>query len=158
MQSIRPLTLTLALLLACATAFAQNKPSAEDARNVIDYYLLGQGQGPILMDARFCHNVVENECADLVAPDALIKGEAYNVWFRFLVPQGEEVNGIQVEFIHDGVTQISKELSASGSIRYRTWRFVRLEQEGDWRMKVSFRHGDGMEVLLDQPLVVKAGE
>ena len=158
MHQSRVLILMAVMLVSAASLLAQNKPGAREARDVIDYYLLGQGQGPILMDSHFCHTVVDNECGDQVAADQLVKGEGYNVWFRFLVPQGEEVSGIKVEFLHAGEARLTRELSASGSIRYRTWRFIRLPEAGEWQMRVSYPHGDGTEVLLDQPLTVLPGE
>lgn len=128
------------LLLPLAVA-ALEKPTSEEAKKFLDFYYHGKGNGVVLVDMKICSSIGEdaenmNECAEEIMPDALKKGNAYYVWMVFLVPNGDEVDGIEIRFNRLGETRTTKETGVVGSIRYRTWRRFVPQSEGKWEIVV----------------------
>jgi len=133
--------LTACLFLFPLAVAALEKPTPEEAKKFLDFYYHGKGNGVVLADLKICSSIGEdaenmNECAEEIMPDALKKGNAYYVWMVFLVPNGDEVDGIEIRFNRLGETRTIKETSVVGSIRYRTWRRFVPQSEGKWEIVV----------------------
>lgn len=126
---------------------AQPSLTPEDARSFIDFYYNGQGSGIVLADMQLCTEIVENQCDEPVSPIALQMGVTYNVWMMYVVPQGDEIEGLLVHFNHGGLTRITRELSVKGSIRYRTWRAFTPNRPGNWEIMVLYDTGSGVQTL-----------
>ena len=156
---MRKLTLFLFLFLLPLAVFAQNKPTADAAKAFLDFYYTGQGQGVVLADAKVCTEVSREgdnryECVDTVDLNALQAGETYNLWMLFVVPEGDTYEDILVQFNQGGLTRQTKEVSVSGSLRYRTWKSLRLTKVGDWTIKVLHARGDAVEELASLSVTV----
>lgn len=156
MKHARFQLLTLLFLAVPAVAFAQPKPSPEAARDFLAFYYDGQGRGVVLADTKICAEIVEYECADAVAPAQLKTDTPYHLWMTYVVPQGEEVDDLIVQFNQGGLTRFTREAAVKGSVRYRTWRTFSLNNAGDWEVKILQDHGDRVETL--RSLRLKASE
>lgn len=165
---IRRVAYSLLLLLAgfalsagsAAAQDAPEKPSADAAASVIDFYYNGQGQGVVLATVQICNEVPtegENKygCVDELSPNALRTGTSYALRMVYLVPEGEEIDDILVQYNRGGVTRDTDSVSVSGSIRYRTWEVFTLRDPGDWTIKILCDAPDGVEVLRELTLKVQ---
>lgn len=139
--------LLLLLLLAFTNIHAQTKPTPETTLAVLNFYFNGQGQGVILADMKVCKTIEENECVENIPANSLKKDEQYMIWMMYVVPRGDEVKDIIVQFNQNGITRFTKDVSVSGSIRYRTWKSFSLNRVGEWEIKVFHDKEDGIEVL-----------
>ena len=149
----------LAFLLFIMTplvAFSQPSLTKDAAKSFLDFYYNGQGSGVILADSQLCTEISENECVDPVSPIALQNGVTYNFWMMFVVPQGDEIDGLLVQFNQSGITRSTREISVSGSIRYRTWRGFTPNRTGNWEIVVL--HDTGDEVRTLETIVVTVNE
>ena len=52
------------------------------------------------------------------------------------------------------VRRWTKEVSVSGSLRYRTWKSLRLTKAGDWTIKVLHARDDEVEELASLSVMV----
>lgn len=158
-------TVVAAGLLCSGSALAQetpespDKPSAEEAARVIDFFYHGQGQGVVLASARLCGDVPtsgENqyECVDPVAPDALVPGTTYNLHMMYLVPEGDRVDDIQVAYVLGGESIKTDTVDVQGSLRYRTWTAFTPRTTGSGSIRIS---RDG-EILNEIRLSVQDDE
>ena len=143
-------------LLAANTSssFAQSKPSPEAAKSFLDFYYLGQGKGVILADIKVCTDVVNTECEETVDPSLLKAGESYKIWMAFVVPEGDVVETLNIQFSQNDELQFSRDLSVKGSIRYRTWRTFTPNNAGIWEVKVMDNREVELEELAKLSLVV----
>ncbi len=155
-----PTSLVWALLL-CAlplsvarTSNAQTKPSPEVAKSFLDFYYKGQGQGVILADIQVCTDVVNTECTETVDHSLLKAGQQYKIWMAYVVPEGDEVNSLSIQFSKDNELKFSRDLSVKGSIRYRTWRTFSPTATGIWEVKVMDNREIELEELAKLSLVV----
>ena len=81
-----------------------NKPGADAVRDTWDYFYKGQGQGPVLVEAKLCTEVGKDgankyECTAEVDPAAGVKANTPNLvlWQAYLVPQGDSIEDIMVQ-------------------------------------------------------------
>ncbi|MEM8488444.1 MAG: hypothetical protein AAF564_23045 [Bacteroidota bacterium] len=143
------LSLVLGLLFACypnQSSHAQDKPSTEVAKSFLDFYFKGQGKGVVVADMQVCADVVNAACVDPVDPSLLLVGMKYKIWMAFVVPEGDEVDSLSLQFSKDSETKFSRDLSVKGSIRYRTWRSFNPTAPGIWTVSVL----DNREVELEE--------
>ncbi len=87
--------LAVTSLCGAMAAMAQDKPSPEEARKVINYYFNGKGQGVIPMEYKLCKEIsktgeAKNECVSEISNKTIAKGEEAYLWMNFLVPAGEK--------------------------------------------------------------------
>ena len=132
----------LGFLLICLPApiFAQDKPTPEETRKVIDYYYNGKGKGAILMDYKLCQEIHEegtkkHECKSAITDGKVRKGEEVLLWMSFLVPAGDRVE-ILLQLKRKNKVRRVVPISLPGSPRYRTWKKIPTDKTGNW--KVSF--------------------
>lgn len=143
------LSLVLGLFAICLlpqSSHAQTKPSAEVAKSFLDFYYKGQGSGVVVADMKVCTDVVNAACVDPVDPSLLLVGMKYKIWMIFVVPEGDEVDSLSLQFSKDSETKFSRDLSVKGSIRYRTWRSFNPTTAGIWTVSVL----DNREVELEE--------
>lgn len=131
---------------------ATGKPTSEEAKRFLDFYYHGRGKGTVLMEMKVCKEIEpegdnKNECVDEVSASSLVKEKSYYFWMSYLTPENDEINDIAVQFNQGGETKSAKELSVSGSIRYRTWKMFTPRSAGDWEIKVVRGKGDKAETL-----------
>ncbi len=141
-------------LFGARTGNAQSKPGPEAAKSVIDFYFNGQGKGVVLADIKVCKDIVDTECTETVDHSLLKIGEQYKIWMAYLVPEGEDLNSLSIQFSKDGEVQYARELSVKGSLRYRTWRTFNPGTTGIWEVKVMDNREVELEELAKLSLVV----
>jgi hypothetical protein len=138
------------------TGSEMTKPSSEAAASVIDFFYNGQGQGVVLARAELCGNIPtegENkyECVDKVSPNALRSGTTYNLRMVYLVPEGDDIDDIQVEYVHGEETVKMDPVDVKGSLRYRTWTAFTPRETGKWTVRIT--HGN--DLLQEMNLTVQ---
>lgn len=132
--------LTITLLATSGVAVAQEKPTSEEARKVIDYYFNGKGQGVVPMEYKFCREVSlkgenKNECVAEIPANSLKKGQEAYLWMNFLVPAGEEAK-ILLQYSRNNMVRDTGNVSLGGATRYRTWKRIPTTTAGDWKVKL----------------------
>ena len=128
-------------------AHAQSILTSDAARSFIDFYYNGQGKGVVLADIKLCTEVIENECSEEVAPVALQQGQTYMLWMMYVVPQGDEIDDIIIQYNSGGITRKSGQVSVKGSIRYRTWNSFTPNRAGNWDIVVLHDNGGDVQTL-----------
>ncbi|MDH5178927.1 MAG: hypothetical protein OEZ39_00260 [Gammaproteobacteria bacterium] len=132
-------TAFIAALCLIGSAQAVEVPTTDEVRKVLDFYYQGQGLGVVLIDSKMCSEIgkegdLKNECVGELT--AIKKDESINMWFAFLIPNGTEKQKILIQFETGGLTRMVKEIEATGSIRYRTWRKVDFDRAGEWTASI----------------------
>ena len=154
--------LLMGLLFAALpiSVMAQEVPTPDEVKKVLDFYYHGQGSGLVLYDSKFCQDIhregdEKNECAGEITDTPITKGAPVYLWMAYMVPMGEEKNNIIVQFEHSGITRLVKNLDISGSLRYRTWRKLVFDKAGDWTVKIVHDKGDTTVELATESFVVQ---
>lgn len=128
-------------LLAVGMAWAEEKPTPDEARKVIDYYYHGQGKGAILMDLNICEKVGQeegpdkNECLGNVDPGQIQLNQELNLWMNFLVPF-KDTSDILLAFSRKGKVRHTANIKLNGATRYRTWKRIPTDKAGQWTVSI----------------------
>jgi hypothetical protein len=132
-------------------------PSADAVRDTWNYFYKGQGQGPVLVEAKLCTEVAKDgpnkfECTAEVGPEGVKANTNVMVWQSYLVPQGDSVEDLAVQAKQGTVVRETKDVKVKGDgWRARQWTGVRLNKAGDWTVVIL--RGD--QVLKELPVKVK---
>jgi len=131
---------TVSLLSLPSLAMAQEKPTAEEARKVINYYFNGKGQGVVPMEYKFCQEVSlkgenKNECVSEFSAKSLKKGQEAYLWMNFLVPAGEDAK-LLLQYSRNNMVRDTSNVSLGGATRYRIWKRIPTTTAGDWKIKL----------------------
>jgi len=150
MEGIMKKKLTNILLLAaflCPTLALAADVDGNKVKEVMEYY--HNGKTIVLVESVFCSEIakegdMKNECATPVDPKSIVKGSKTYVWMNFFVP-GDDVDkaNVLVQYKHKGRAIDSSEISMSQSIRYRTWRRLATQKEGDWQISIEQENENG---------------
>jgi len=132
--------LTVSLLALSGFAMAQEKPTSEEARKVINYYFNGKGNGVVPMEYKFCSEVSlkgenKNECVSEISANSVKKGQEAYLWMNFLVPAGEEAK-LLLQYSRNNMVRDTGNVSLGGATRYRTWKRIPTNSAGDWKVKL----------------------
>jgi len=136
---------------AAPTGTPAAKPGADAVKSTWDYFYRGQGQGPVLVEAKLCTEVPDNgpnkfECTAEVDAAGIKAGTSVKVWQVYLVPQGDSIEDLMVQTKQGTTVRETKDVKVKGEgWRSRTWTSVRLPKPGNWT--VSVMRGD--EVLKE---------
>lgn len=133
---------TFAQDMAAAPAKAPVKvPTADSVRETWTYFKDGQGQGPLLVEAKLCTEVGKEgankfECVTEVGAE--VKANAtVMLWQAYLVPQGDTYEDLMVQVKQGSVVRETKDVKVKGdSWRTRQWTGVRLNKPGEWTVAV----------------------
>lgn len=133
---------------AAAPATPVNKPTADAVKDTWNYFYKGQGQGPILVEAKLCTEVAKEgankfECTAEADPAAGVKANTQGLmlWQAYLVPQGDVVETITVQIKQGNTVRETKDVKVKGEgWRARQWTGLRLNKPGSWT--VSVMNGD----------------
>ena len=132
----------LGFLLIClpTLVFAQDRPTPNEARRVIDYYYNGKGKGAILMDYKLCQEIPEKgpekyECKREISDWKIKQGQEVFLWMNFLVPAGDKAE-ILLQFRRKDKVRKVVPISLSGSPRYRTWKKIPTDKIGNWKVSI----------------------
>lgn len=142
--------LITAVLLALGTAAAQERPTADETRKVIDYYYHGKGGGAVLTELQICEGIGQeegpqkNECLNKLNPGQVQLGQELHVWMNFLVPLDDTAD-IIVSFSRKGKVRRTATVKLTGATRFRTWKRIPTDKTGQWTITV-------MQELADQDL------
>jgi hypothetical protein len=155
MQSIkwgRIAVLGMALGFAPVLAHADDKPTPDEARKVINYYYHGKGLTPVLTDLKVCHDIQrdgdeKNECSGDVTGQAVKKGDSDYFWMAFMAPTNSDAQNIIVQLSMNGTVRWVKNVSIGGGIRNRTWLKHTFNKAGSWKLNISVDNGNTTEQL-----------
>ena len=121
-------------------------PSGDAVKSTWDYFYKGQGQGPVLVEAKLCTEVAKEgpnkfECVTEVSADGVKANTSVMVWQSYLVPQGDSIEDLMVQVKQGNVVRETKDVKVKGEgWRARQWTGVRLSKPGEWT--VSIMRGD----------------
>jgi hypothetical protein len=132
--------LAITLLGAPIASVAQDKPTPEETRKVINYYFKGKGQGVIPMEYKLCKEIsqkgdMKNECVSEISDKKVMKGEEAYLWMNFLVPVGEE-SKILLQYSRKNKVRDTSNISLGGATRYRTWKKIPTTTAGKWKVQM----------------------
>ena len=130
--------LAVTSLCGAMATMAQDRPSPEEARKVINYYFNGKGQGVIPMEYKLCKEIskigdAKNECIAELSGKTIAKGEEVYLWMNFLVPAGEE-SRILLQYSRKGKVRNTSNISLGGATRFRTWKKIPTATSGEWKV------------------------
>jgi hypothetical protein len=117
-------------------------PSADAIRDTWNYFYKGQGQGPVLVEAKLCTEVAKEgankfECTAEVGAEGIKAGTTVMLWQAYLVPQGDSIEDIMVQTKQGNVVRETKDVKVKGDgWRARQWTGVRLNKPGNWTVVV----------------------
>ena len=126
------------LLCGPLVAMAQDKPTPEEARKVINYYFNGKGRGVIPIEYKLCKEIskkgeTKNECVTEIPNNTVAKGEEVYLWMNFLVPVGEK-SKILLQYSRKNKVRNTSNVTLGGSTRFRTWKKIPTTTTGDWKV------------------------
>lgn len=107
-------------------------PATDAVRETWQYFFRGQGQGPVLADAKLCARVgvqgaQRNECLEELAGTEAKAGSTVMVWQAYLVPQGDLYEDVMVQLKQGELVRETRDVKLKGEgIRYRIATYVRL--------------------------------
>jgi hypothetical protein len=116
------------------------KPTPEAILSFWQYYFKGQGNGPVLADAKLCLEIskegdTKNECAKEVPAEGVKAGTPIYVWQAYLLPQGEVVEDMALQVKLGDTVRETKDIKLKGeSIRTRQWTYVKPAKAGTWKL------------------------
>ncbi|RKG90819.1 hypothetical protein [Corallococcus terminator] len=141
---------------AAPAAETVKAPSADAVRDTWNFFYKGQGQGPVLVEAKLCTEVAKDgpnkyECTAEVAPEGIKAGTSVMLWQSYLVPQGDSVDDISVQVKQGATVRETKDVKVKGEgWRARQWTGVKLSKPGAWTVVIL--RGD--QVLKEVPVKV----
>ena len=122
-------------------ALAQAKPSPAEIKKVLEFYYGSTNDTVVVVDTRLCTDVAtqgenKNECTATISSNEIEVGQPSFLWMNFFVPAKAGEQKILVQFNQNGVTRMTRQLTLSGSIRFRTWKKFALDRPGKWSVKI----------------------
>lgn len=152
---VKKIICALAVSSLCGplAAIAQDKPTPQEARKVINYYFHGKGQGVVPMEFKLCKEIslkgeTKNECVSEIPNKKVAKGEEAYLWMNFLVPAGEE-SKILVQYSRKDVVRDTSNVSLGGATRFRTWKKIPTTTPGNWKVSLV-QEMDNSDVNIGQ--------
>ncbi|WP_224248647.1 hypothetical protein [Hyalangium gracile] len=141
--TLSPVALAQDAAAPAAPTTPVNKPGADAVRDTWNYFYKGQGQGPILVEAKLCTEVAKDgpnkfECTAEVDPTAGVKANTtVMLWQSYLVPSGDSVEDIMVQTKQGTTVRETKDVKVKGEgWRARQWTGVRLNKPGNWTVTI----------------------
>jgi len=146
--SLSPVALAQDDAAAAAPTTPVTKPDANAVKSTWDYFYRGQGQGPILVEAKLCTEVAREgankfECTVELDTAAGVKAGTKGIvlWQAYLAPQNDSYEDLLVQVKHNNVVRETKDVKIKGEgWRARQWTGVSLNKPGNW--SVSVMRGD----------------
>ncbi|MBN8229597.1 hypothetical protein JYK02_18975 [Corallococcus macrosporus] len=141
---------------AAPAAESVKAPSADAVRDTWNFFYKGQGQGPVLVEAKLCTEVAKEgpnkfECTAEVGPEGVKAGTSVMLWQSYLVPQGDAIDDLTVQVKQGNTVRETKDVKVKGDgWRARQWTGVKLAKPGSWTVVVM--RGD--QVLKEVPVKV----
>ncbi len=136
------LVLIITALLAAAPAMAQERPTADEAKKVMNYYFYGKGGGTILLEHTLCNKMGEekssdkNTCLEKADPATIQKGQKADLWMNYMVPLNDNAD-ILISFSRDGKVRQTETVKLAGATRYRTWKRIPTTKAGQWSVSIT---------------------
>ena len=134
------LALTITSLCAPLGAIAQDKPTPEEARKVINYYFNGKGSGVVPMEYKLCKEIatkgeMKNECITAISGNKIAKGTEAYLWMNFLVPVGEQ-SKILLQYSRNNKVRNTSNVTLGGATRFRVWKKIPTATAGKWTVQM----------------------
>jgi hypothetical protein len=132
--------LVCVLLWLPSIIWAQEKPTSEEVKKVVDYYYQGKGQGAILMAHKLCAQIYEEgplkyECQEEITGGQIQKGREVLLWMNYLVPTGDKTD-IIIQFKRNNKVRSVSNFALPGALRYRIWKKIPTDKIGDWQVDI----------------------
>lgn len=133
------------------TAIANERPSSEAIKDVVNYYFQDESAEPILADMKICSEIHKSgaekyNCSGELDKNNLPKGENVYVWMNYLVPKGQKAQ-LLMQVNHSGITRSTHNFEVAGGIRYRVWKQIRLNKSGEWNLPILLDSETGITEL-----------
>ncbi len=133
-------------------ALAQGEPSPAEIKKVLEYYYGSTNDAVVVVDARLCSDVAtqgenKNECTTTLSSDSIEVGKPSFLWMNFFVPAKAGEQKILIQFNQNGMTRMTRQLTLSGSIRFRTWKKFVVDRPGKWSVKIFQDRENGVKEL-----------
>ena len=127
-------------VLIVSPVAAQERPTAEETRNVITYYYEGQGSGAVLMDHKLCQEIGQegpdkNECINAIDPGQITQDQELFLWMSYLVPSETNAD-IIVTFSRREQVRRTASVKLTSATRFRTWKKIPTNKTGLWTVAV----------------------
>lgn len=128
------------LLWLPSIILAQEKPTAVEAKKVVDYFYQGKGQGAILMAHKLCAQIYEEgslkyECQEEITGGQIQKDREVFLWMSYLVPTGDKAD-IIIHYKRNNKVRSVSNFELPGSLRYRIWKKIPTDKIGDWQVAI----------------------
>lgn len=153
---MKKFALICVLLIFCIPLLvsAQDRPSPEEARKVVNYYYKGQGQAAVLVDSALCTGIVKegdnkNNPDGKIMDGSVNKGDEAYVWMQYLLPTDQEA-AVTITYFQKGKPRKVHEVTVKGAFRYRVWKRLPTNKTGNWNIVIVQEMENGEEVELGQ--------
>jgi len=128
------------LLWLPSIIWAQEKPTAVEAKKVVDYFYQGKGQGAILMAHKLCAQIYEEgplkfECQEEITGGQIQKDREVFLWMNYSVPTGDKAD-IIIHFKRNNKVRSVSNFELPGALRYRIWKKIPTDKIGDWQVDI----------------------
>ena len=110
-------------------------PAAETVQPLWDFYLQGQGRGPVFVEGRLCRGLTQDrtDCLVEVGAGGVSTSDPVTLLQTFLVPQGDVYQDLTVlTYLSGSLIEAQDEKVTGSSLRSRTWVNLRLRRAGDY--------------------------
>jgi len=132
----------LLFLFLMAPLSHSSVPSPEVVEQVVQHYLYGADQGPILFKMQFCSKIDvrpgqdQFSCLVPVSTPVPLKTKVFTV-ISFLVPQNGKYPDVTLQYLLNGVVRNTHDLTLKPSLRYFTVTEETFGKPGKWEVRVS---------------------
>lgn len=138
-KTVASICLGTVCLATALQSYAGEEPSQQAINRVVAYYYGGESK-PLLADYKLCRAIgsiaeERNQCIDELDPSNVEQNQTVYLWMNYLVPKGAD-SDLLLHYNHNGITRDASTLKVSGSIRYRTWKKLKLSRAGLWEMPI----------------------
>lgn len=129
------------LLILPLMASANERPTAQEIKKVMDFYNTSKDQGIVLVEHALTSTIIKkgshkNEYDGKVDGNTIKKGASVYIWMNYMVPKYDKAN-VFFEFKRRGKVLRASELQLSGATRYRSWKKLPTNKTGDWKIIIT---------------------
>lgn len=134
--------LFLSLAFSIGHGQASAAPSPETVQKVVDHYLYGADDGPVLFRIQLCakvdHRKGPEQFSCLVPASTPIKvnSQVFTV-LSFLVPMNSKVSDVVLQYLWKDQIRNTHDLNLQPSLRYFTVTEETFSKPGTWEVRIS---------------------
>ena len=109
------------LLWLPSIILAQEKPTAVEAKKVVDYF--------------YQEGSLKYECQEEITGGQIQKDREVFLWMSYLVPTGDKAD-IIIHYKRNNKVRSVSNFELPGSLRYRIWKKIPTDKIGDWQVAI----------------------